>query len=373
MPVGEREITSQYKRSIMQPNTITDMLALRYPIFQGPMGAGLSTPALVAAVSEAGGLGGYGAYTLQPEAIRELGADIRKLTRQPWNLNLWVNDVDDALDTYPESDFEQVKALFRPVFDELGLAVPSPAISIHSKFARQAEAMLAVKPAVFSFVFGIPDETILRECRRQGIITAGAATTLEEGLVLEAAGVDVIVAAGFEAGGHRPSFLRKAEDSLTGTFALVQQLSKTVRKPIVAAGGIADAAGVRAALRLGASAVQIGTAFLACEESGASAAYRERLFSPAARFTELTRLYTGRLARAVRTELAARFAGKGNQFAPFPLQSQLMAPIRKAALETGRTEYAAVWAGQAAGHLHHRHVAELMAELTQWNRLPETA
>lgn len=340
------------------------MLGIRYPIFQGPMGAGLSTPALVAAVTNAGGLGGYGAYTLQPEEIRALGMDVRQLTAGPWNLNLWVSDVDPALKNYSEAAFSKVKTLFRPVFDELGIAMPSPGISIPGKFDRQVEAVLAVKPAVFSFVFGIPDDAILRECRRQGIITAGAATTLEEALALEAADVDVILAAGFEAGGHRPSFIRKAEDSLNGTFALVRQLSQGVRKPIVAAGGIADAVGVDAALRLGASAVQIGTAFLACEESGASEAYRERLFSPAARFTELTRVYTGRLARAIRTELGGRFSGKENELAPFPLQSQLLAPVRNAALESGRLEYSAVWAGQGAGNLQHRHVSGLMEELT---------
>lgn len=339
------------------------MLGIRYPIFQGPMGAGLSTPALVAAVSEAGGLGGYGAYTLQPEEIRELGSDIRKLTTKPWNLNLWVSDVDPALANYTIAELDRVKEGLKPVFEVLGVDMPSPSISIQSKFAKQAEAMLAVKPAVFSFVFGIPDEAILKECRRQGIITAGAATTLDEALALEAAGVDVIAAAGFEAGGHRPSFLAKAEDSLNGVFSLVQQLHRHISKPIVAAGGIADAAGVEAVLRLGASAAQIGTAFLACEESGASAVYRERLFSPAARYTELTRVYTGRLARAVRTELGGQFAGRENELAPFPLQSQLMAPVRKAALETGNSAYSAIWAGQNAGGLHHRSAAALMNEL----------
>ncbi|WP_341839371.1 NAD(P)H-dependent flavin oxidoreductase [Chitinophaga caseinilytica] len=348
----------------MRPNTITDMLGIRYPVFQGPMGAGLSTPALVAAVTNAGGLGGYGAYTLQPAEIRELGAQVGQLTAGPWNLNLWVSDIDPALGNYTEAEFDMVKSLFRPVFDELGIPVPSPVISVESKFARQAEAMLAVKPAVFSFVFGIPDEAILQECRRQGIVTAGAATTLDEALALEAAGVDVIVAAGFEAGGHRPSFLEPAEDSLHGTFALVQKLRWKVRKPIVAAGGIADAAGVEAALRLGAAAVQVGTAFLACEESGASATYRDRLFSPAAQHTELTRVYTGRLARAVRTQLPARFAGMELELAPFPLQSQLMAPVRKAALDSGQLEYSAVWAGQNAGNLHHRKATDLMEELT---------
>lgn len=359
-------VTWQYKRLAMkmQPNAITDMLGIRYPVFQGPMGAGLSTPALVAAVTNAGGLGGYGAYTLQPEEIRELGAQIRQLTHGPWNINLWVSDVDPALQQYTEAAFKTVKSHFQPIFNELGIELPSPSISIQSKFERQAEAVLALKPAVFSFVFGIPDKHILDACKQQGIITAGAATTPDEALALEAANVDVIVAAGFEAGGHRPSFLREAEDSLHGTFALTRQLSQIIRKPIVAAGGISDAEGVDAALRLGASAAQIGTAFLACEESGASTAYRERLFSPAARYTELTRVFTGRLARAVRSGLAARFAGREGDLAPFPLQSQLMAPIRNAALDTGNLEYSAVWAGQGAANLHHRKAAQLMEALT---------
>lgn len=346
-----------------QQTSITSLLGIRYPILQGPMGGGLSSAGLVAAVSNAGGLGGYGAYTLTPEQILEADREIRTKTDQPYNINLWVSDVDPHLKDYTPEQFEAARLRFKPYFDELRIPLPEPAIDIPSKFEKQVEAIFRIKPAVFSFVFGIPAKEILQECRRLGIITAGGATTLDEALALEEAGVDAIVATGFEAGGHRPSFLRPAMASLTGTFTLIQQVSHKLRTPIIAAGGIADGKGVAAALTLGADAVQIGTAFLACDESGATPLHRQTLFSEASRHSVLTKAFTGRIGRGIANRITQDLAAGSEEIAPFPLQSLFLAPLRAAAIQQGRTDLVLFWGGQIAPVLKHTKAAGLMQSL----------
>lgn len=347
---------------MFQRNNISTALNTQYPILQGPFGGGLSSAKLVAAVSNAGGLGGYGAYQLQHEQIVEVVDEIRILTNKPFNINLWVNDADEKANNLSNAEFEKIASLFKPWFDELNIPLPTKPENINSKFEKQVEVLLALKPAVFSFVFGIPSKEILSECRRQNIITIGAATTLDEAFALEEANVDLIVASGFEAGGHRPSFPKPAEESLHGTFSLVRQLSTKIKKPIIAAGGITDAQGIKAAFELGASGVQIGTAFLACGESGASSEYRNVLFSERAKYTSLTKSFTGRLARGI----TGSIAGELNNYVdvlPFPLQTTFMSPLRKAAIEQGRMDMLTFWAGQNTSLLIHKEVNSLMSEL----------
>lgn len=347
---------------MFQRNNISSVLNIQYPILQGPFGGGLSSAKLVAAVSNAGGLGGYGAYQLQPEKIVEVVDEIRSLTNKPFNINLWVNDADEKAKDLTNHEFEKVAAMFKPYFDELQIPLPQKPENVSSKFEKQVEVLLSLKPAVFSFVFGIPSKEILRECRRQNIITIGSATTLDEAFALEKADVDFIVASGFEAGGHRPSFIKPAKDSLHGTFSLVQQLSAKLKKPIIAAGGIVDAKGIKAAFELGASGVQIGTAFLACKESGASDEYRKVLFSERAKYTSLTKVFTGRLARGI-TGTIAEELNKAVETLSFPLQTTFMAPLRKAAIEQGRADMLTFWAGQSAGILKYESVSGIMKTL----------
>lgn len=341
---------------------ITELLGIQHPIVLGPMGGNFSTPALTAAVSNAGGLGSFGAYTLSPEEIIATSKLIKAATDKPYNINLWVNDVDERLSNYAAESLEKVKALFQPYYNELGIPLPALDTAIPSKFLQQVEAVLAIRPAVFSFVFGIPSRAILEECRRLGIVTVGAATTLDEALALEAAQVDAIVASGFEAGGHRPSFLRPAPDSLTGTFALVQQLKAKLHTPIIAAGGIADGKGIAAVLTLGADAAQIGTAFLATDESGATPLHRSKLFSEETKYTVLTKSLTGRMGRMIRNRLSEDI-DYATEVLPFPLQSKLTGPLRAAAMEQGKTDMISFWSGQNAVHLKHTKAAELMASL----------
>ncbi|SES04950.1 NAD(P)H-dependent flavin oxidoreductase [Pedobacter rhizosphaerae] len=256
----------------------SELLDIDYPILQGPFGGNLSSVDLVATVSNAGGLGGYGAYTLSPQEIVEVDKQIRAATDKPYNINLWVSDTDAINGTVSDEQFKKAQDLFKPYFDELGITLPAKPAPFQTRFENQVEVILDRKPPVFSFMFGAPSDDILEQCRRLGIKTIGAATTLDEALVLESVGVDLIIASGFEAGGHRPSFLTSAEASTTGTFVLLQLIKEKVKTPVIAAGGIANGRGVAAALTLGADAVQLGTAFLATDESNATKIHKEMFF-----------------------------------------------------------------------------------------------
>ncbi len=343
---------------------ITRRLGLDYPIIQGPFGGGLSTVGLVAAVSNSGGLGSYGAHLLAPSEIHALAAEIRQATDRPFALNLWVSDHDEGGLEMSAAAFAKSLARFQPFYEELGIAPPTRPEKFTVRFEDQIGAILDARPPVFSFVFGIPSREILFECRKRGIITLGAATTVDEAVAIEQAGVDLVLATGFEAGGHRPAFLRPAEESLVGTLALVPQVVDRVKIPVVAAGGISDGRGVAAALTLGAQAVQLGTAFLACVESGASATHREKIFSPDAHHTVLSRSFTGRLARFIRNQFIERLEHSTPSPLPFPLQSWFTGFIKLAAAEHGKSEFMSLYAGQGAPLLRHRSAANLMRAIT---------
>jgi len=217
-------------------NKATKLLNIQYPILQGPFGGNLSSVELVATVSNAGGLGGYGAYTLSSQEIVEVDKQIKAATGRPYNLNLWVSDSDAIDGTVPDQQFELARQLFKPYFEEAGIALPEKPAPFKSRFENQVQAVLDIRPKVFSFMFGVPSAEILQQCGRLGIVTVGAATTLDEAIFLENAGVDMIIASGFEAGGHRPSFLQSAEVSVTGTFVLLQLIKEKLKIPVIAAG-----------------------------------------------------------------------------------------------------------------------------------------
>src|SRR5262245_29725345 len=298
-------------------------LGIDYPVTQGPLG-GLSSQRLPAAVSNFGGLGSFGAHGLAPEEIKDVIAEIRSFTAKPFAMNLWVSMEDEGARTSDESAFNRSLAPLAVHLDDLG--APRPVYKPYSptRFEDQVRVLLDAKVPIFSFIVGIPSREILEECRAKGIVTIGTATTPDEAVALNGAGVDAIVASGFEAGGHRGSFLRPAEDSLTGTLSLVPQIVDIVDAPVIAAGGIADARGVVAALALGAEAVQMGTVFLACEESGASRLHREAMLGRSAGHTALTKGFTGRLARGICNRLMEELNRKGTEILPYPLQRGLV-------------------------------------------------
>lgn len=347
----------------MRRNDAIRRLGIQHPIIQGPFGGGLSTERLTATVSELGGLGSYGAHVLAPDAIAGVAQRIRALTKRPFALNLWVSDHDPGGRSLSTADYERIARIFEPYLRELGAVLPAPPPRYGERFDEQVEALLAVAPPVFSFVFGIPSAAVLAECRRREIVTIGAATSIAEAQALDAAGVDLIVASGFEAGGHRPTFLGRAEDSLMGTLALTPLIADRVEAPVVAAGGIADRRGVAAVLALGAQLAQVGTAFLACEESGAPDLHKDLLFSERTHATTLTRAFSGRLARGLQNrwthELAARIA----ELPAFPIQSWFVSQLRKPALDARNAELMSLWCGQIAPNLRHRTASSLFQAL----------
>lgn len=343
----------------------TALLGIDYPILQGPFGGGLSSVELVATVSNMGGLGGYGAYTLEPQEIYEINRQIRAATDKPYNINLWVSDTDAVNGTVTDEQFKQAQQLFKPYFEEAGIPLPGKPASFASRFENQLQVILDIRPKVFSFMFGMLSADVLEQCRKLGIITVGAATTLEEAVALDASGVDMIIASGFEAGGHRPSFLASAETSVTGTFVLLQLIKEKVKVPVIAAGGIANGRGIAAALTLGADAAQIGTAFLTCDESNALPVHKQMLFSKAAERTVLSRAFTGRLGRGLSNRISTELSGKEKQFLPFPLQTTFMSPLRKALIEEEKLNMVFFWGGQIAPLLKHTKAKQLMASLIE--------
>jgi nitronate monooxygenase len=346
-------------------DAVVKRLGLASPILQGPFGGGLSSVDLVVAVSDAGGLGSFGAHHLGADGIRDVVAGIRARTSRPFALNLWIplQDSDDPQLT--DAQWRTALELLRPCFDATGVPLPARPARFAPRYEEQVEAVIEARPAVFSFVFGVPSAEVLDRCRSTGIVTLGAATTPAEARVLADAGVDMIVATGMEAGGHRVSFLREPEECLTGTLALVPQVVDAVKVPVIAAGGIADSRGVTAVLELGAAAAQIGTAFLACEESNAAPLHRQALFSEAARRTTLTRAFSGRLARSIHNDFIEALRDKEHLLPPYPVQNWLTAQFRAAALAAGRADIVSLWSGQGAPLLEHRRAAELLRSLAR--------
>lgn len=339
----------------------TRQFGIQFPIVQGPFGGGLSSPRLTATVSNAGGLGSYGAQGMTAARIAGVAGEIRALTTAPFAINLWVsNDDPGAFDVSPEQ-FAAAAAPLAPIFAELGIQPPSRPAATWPSFDDQIDAIFDARPPVFSFIFGVPSAEILEKCRALGIRTVGTATTVDEAVALANAGVDAIAASGFEAGGHRASFLRAAEASLTGTMALVPQVVDAVRVPVIAAGGIADGRGIAAASALGAAAAQLGTVFLACDESNASAPHREALRSDRARHTFLTRSFSGRLGRGLPNRVSDAIA-PGTHL-PYPVQGQLVSALREAALRQGRGDLVTFWSGQSAPLIRDRHADALFARL----------
>jgi nitronate monooxygenase len=308
----------------------------------------LSSQRLTAAVSNFGGLGSFGAHGLRSDAIREVIREIRSLTSKPFAMNLWVSMEDEGAFASDVSAFRRCLSHLSKHIEDVGGVLPSYVPYEPVSFEDQAQVLIEEGVPAFSFIYGIPPRELLDECRGRGITLIGTATTVDEAVALEEAGVDVVVASGFEAGGHRGSFLRPSEESLVGTVALVPQVVDAVKLPVVAAGGIADARGIVAAFALGASGVQMGTVFLSCEESGASPSHREALLTREAGTTSLTRGFTGRLARGIRNQLLDELNRKETEILPYPLQRALVRHLSIPAERAGRRELLPLWAGQSA-------------------------
>lgn len=341
-------------------STVSDVLGLRFPIIQGPFGGGLSSEALVTAVSEAGGLGSFGAYHLQPAEITALVQRLKRATSRPFSINLWVPLESDTVVDVTADQLAVQNELLAPYMQELGaepLAVP-PA-DAHD-FEAQVDALIDAAPPVISFVFGAPPRHVVDRAHEAGIRLIGTATTVDEAIVLEKSGVDVIVASGSDAGGHRGAFLAPVEESLVGTFSLVPQVAAAVSVPVVAAGGVTTTAQLHAAHVLGAEGVQIGTAFLVSDESIASEAHKEAIIRSAGHGTVLTSVFTGRIARGLPNRVTRELADVAPAV-PYPFLGAVTAPLRKAAQEQGRADLAGFWSGQSGSLARRRPATEIFA------------
>lgn len=338
-----------------------DILGLAHPIIQAPM-AGVSTPDMAAAVNDAGGLGSIAVGAVDAVAARAMIDAVRQRTTRPFNVNVFVHP---PARQQPEIEGRWIEAL-TPLFDRYATQPPATLREIYSSFARD-DAMLAMlveaRPAVVSFHFGLPDASRIAALKGAGCLLIATATSLEEALAAKAAGIDAVVAQGVEAGGHRGMFDPDAPDEQLAVGALTRLLVAHGGLPVIAAGGIMEGRGISAALDLGAVAAQLGTAFIACTESSADAAYRAALFGPSAHSTVMTRAISGRPARC----LANRFTqwGAETNLPPpdYPIAYDAGKALNQAARAAGEGGYGPQWAGQGAPRARALPVADLMALL----------
>jgi nitronate monooxygenase len=336
------------------------LLGIDLPIIQAPM-AGVQGSALAIAVCEAGGLGSLPCAMLTPDALRTELTAITAHTQQPYNANFFCH-MPPRADAAREAAW---RALLAPYYRELGLDIAAiPVGPTRTPFdAATADVLEAFKPPVVSFHFGLPQEDLLARVRGWGSKILASATTVDEARWLEAHGADAIIAQGLDAGGHRGHFLSYDLTLQSGLFALLPQIVLAVGVPVIAAGGIADARGVAAAIALGAAAAQVGTAYLLCPESTTSAVHRAALRSEARRHTALTNLFSGRPARGI-VNRAMREIGALNGAAPeFPLAAAAIAPLRAHAERDGRGDFSPLWSGQNASACTETPAAQLTRDL----------
>lgn len=342
--------------------TLQQLLGIELPLIQAPM-AGVQGSALTVAVSNAGALGSLPCAVFSLEAVRDELSAIKARTQRPFNVNFFCH-VTPTPDAGRESAWRTTLA---PYYKEYGIDPATvPVGPGRAPFSHDlADVLDEFKPAVVSFHFGLPSSELLSRVRAWGAKVLSSATTVEEARWLEARGVDAIIAQGLEAGGHRGSFLSDDLSKQVGTFALLPQIVRQVKVPVIAAGGIADAKGVAAAMALGAAGAQIGTAYLLCPEATTSPVHRAALKSEAAVHTALTNVFTGRPARGIMNRLM-RERGPISAVAPaFPLATAAIAPLRAEAESLGCGDFSPLWAGQNVGGCKEVPAADLTRELAR--------
>jgi nitronate monooxygenase len=334
-------------------------LGTELPIVQAPMGGGPSTPELVAAVSNAGGLGSLGAPYLTPEQILDAVRRVRALTDKPFAVNLFAGAyrMENPVDPAP------MLAILSEAHAALGLPAPVLPVLPPDPFPAQLAAVLDVRPPVFSFTFGIPKPEEIARLRAHDIAILGTATTVDEARLLEAAGVDGILAQGGEAGAHRGTFAGSFEAAMVPTLDLVRSVRNAVALPVTASGGLMDGADIAAVLKAGASAAALGTAFLACPESGASEAYKRAVLGARADTTVITRAFSGRPARGIANAFTNLLRSQETAILPYPLLNVLTRAMRAEAAKQGNADYLSLWAGTGVSRARALPAGELVAQL----------
>jgi nitronate monooxygenase len=342
-------------------------LGVHLPVIQAPMAGGATTPELVSTVSNAGALGFLAAATLSPKDIELQAAAIRELTDKPFGINLFILPDKTVVDS---NEVNQAWDRAKPYRSVVGMADDlQPPTKYAEVFTEQLTALIAAKPSVASFTFGILTSEQMQRLKVAGIAVVGTATHVEEAQAWEAIGADAVCVQGFEAGGHRGTFLSPSSSLLsgaattdsqlqaaTGLFALLPQVVDSVKIPVIAAGGIMDGRGIAAALALGASAVQMGTAFLTTKQSAISAVWKQSLHAAKPTETCLTRAFSGRYARGLRNEFIADFETTQSEVPAYPIQNALTGGLRKQAATVGNAQCISLWAGQAVAQVQRRSV-----------------
>lgn len=345
----------------MASNSLLRRLGIDHPILLAPMAGSGGTPELAAAVSNAGGLGAWGGAYAKPDEIAATIRHMRQLTRRPFNINLFAGGYATASTLDPQP----MLAIVGEAHAALGLPPPVLPPLPKSPFAEQLEAVLEERPPVFSFTFGLPSPDQLGALKQHDIAVIGTATTVEEARQLAQAGVDAIVAQGAEAGAHRGSFAAPFEDSMVPLALLVRDIRSALDVPVIASGGLMDGRDIAATLALGAEAVQLGTAFLPCPESGAPPAYKRALLDAKTDATVITRAFSGRPARGIKNTFISMVEAKPDAILPFRQQNDLTRPMRKAAGAQGAAGYMSLWAGQGVARSRTLPAAELVARLVE--------
>lgn len=329
---------------MMFTSRVIDILQIKYPIIQAGMAGAITTPELVAAVSNSGGLGTLGAGYMSPEQIRKAIYKIRELTNKPFGVNLLLTKEVQI----EKEKINEAKVLLNGVNRELGIE-EEDVVNLPKSYKEQLQVLAEEKVPVVSFAFQTLEQEEIDELKRRGIKVIGTATHVAEARALAELGVDIIAGQGSEAGGHRGTFIGKEQDAMIGTFALISQLVAAVPHiPIVAAGGVMNGQGLVAAFALGAEAVQMGSAFLTSEESITHDVYKEAVLKSTDTSTIVTRAFSGKYARGIRNEFIERHEGKEEGLPMYPVQNVLTSKIRQEAATQNKGEYMSLWAGQAS-------------------------
>jgi nitronate monooxygenase len=343
----------------MAANKLLQRLGIEHPILLAPMAGAGGTPELAAAVSNAGGLGAWGGAYAKPDEIAGAIRRIRQLTQRPFSVNLFAG----GYETDRKVDPQPMLEIMAEAHAKLGLPPPLLPPVPADPFDAQLEAVLEERPPIFSFTFGMPSAAQIAALKKRGIAVTGTATTVQEARQLQQAGVDAIAAQGAEAGAHRGSFAAPFEHSIIPLAVLVCEICASTALPVIASGGIMDGRDVAKAMALGAAAVQLGTAFLPCPESGAAPAYKRALLEAKTDTTVITRAFSGRPARGLTNAFIAMVAGKEDSILPFRQQNDLTRPMRNAAGQRGIADFISLWAGQGVARSRAMPAANLVKTL----------
>ena len=342
-------------------NRVTDLLHITYPIIQAGMAGGVTSPTLVAAVSNYGALGNIGAGYMTSTQLREHIREIKKRTDNPFGINVFVPETPEV-HTAEIEKVDTYLAPFREVLNVQKVAVNTPSTITYEE---QINVIMEEKVPVCSFTFGIPSKEVVQRLKQENIVLIGTATTVQEAMANEAIGMDIVVAQGSEAGGHRGTFLHSSKEALIGTTALVPQVVDRVQIPVIAAGGIMDGRGILSALILGAEGVQMGTAFVTSEESGANELHKEAILQSTEDASVVTKVFSGKEARGIRNDFVDKMEVYEDELPKYPIQNMLTQPLRKEAAKQQRPEWMSLWSGQGSRLSKRQSVRDMMDHIVE--------